>query len=129
MDSRGAVIEVYPDYFVNERGELFSAKSNRWLKPQEYVAGYWSYALRLNGKTCNKLAHRLVAASFLPNELGLPLVCHKDDDPSNNHVDNLYWGTKSSNLVDAYRNGKKTLTAGQKLKMREGKCQKYLSRT
>jgi hypothetical protein len=32
--------------------------------------------------------------------------CHKDDNPLNNHVDNLYWGTRDQNREDAIRNGK-----------------------
>lgn len=32
--------------------------------------------------------------------------CHKDDDRSNNHADNLYWGTHKQNMEDASRNGK-----------------------
>ena len=43
--------------------------------------------------------HRLVASTFIenpkPNEYGL--VMHKDDDPSNNCVDNLKWGNHSQN--------------------------------
>jgi hypothetical protein len=33
------------------------------------------------------------------------LACHKDDDRENNHVDNLYWGTPTSNMEDQTRNG------------------------
>lgn len=35
------------------------------------------------------------------------LGCHRDDDISNNHADNLYWGTRSENGKDAVRNGRK----------------------
>jgi len=34
------------------------------------------------------------------------VACHDDDDPTNNHLGNLRWGTYSSNALDAVRNGK-----------------------
>ena len=33
------------------------------------------------------------------------MCCHRDDDRSNNHIDNLYWGTPKENLEDRTRNG------------------------
>lgn len=44
--------------------------------------------------------HRLVAKLWVPNPKDLPIVCHKDDNPSNNHADNLYWGSPFDNLRD-----------------------------
>lgn len=42
--------------------------------------------------------HRLVAEAFIPNPDNLPIVNHKDENPSNNSVDNLEWCTVSYNL-------------------------------
>jgi hypothetical protein len=38
-----------------------------------------------------KTIHRLVAEKFIPNIDNLPQVNHKDENPSNNYVDNLEW--------------------------------------
>jgi hypothetical protein len=38
-------------------------------------------------------------------------ACHRDGNPKNNHVDNLYWGTKTENREDARRHG--TMRLGQ----------------
>ena len=44
-----------------------------------------------------KLVSRLVAITFLPNPENKPCVCHKDNNPLNNQVSNLYWGTYKEN--------------------------------
>lgn len=74
----------------------------RILKP---TAHYRSGHLRvfLEGKCIE--VHRLVAAAFLgPRPDGLE-VCHWDDNPRNNHVSNLRYGTFSDNMRDRVRNG------------------------
>ena len=49
--------------------------------------------------------HRLVALAFIPNPEMLPCVLHWDDDPTNNKVGNLRWGTLRENNLDRERNG------------------------
>ena len=52
--------------------------------------------------------HRLVAQLFIPNPENLPNVLHRDDDPTNNRVDNLYWGTQKDNMDDCHTKGRHT---------------------
>ena len=42
--------------------------------------------------------HRLVAEAFIPNPDNLPEVNHKDEDKSNNKVDNLEWCDRAYNM-------------------------------
>ena len=53
-----------------------------------------------------KYVHRLVAESFLDNQDNLPQVNHKDYDKSNNHVDNLEWISRKSNIDHAHAAGR-----------------------
>lgn len=59
-----------------------------------------------NGVYHEEYIHRLVAKNFIPSgmEDGLN-VLHWDDDPTNNRVENLRWGTQKDNYYDSVRNG------------------------
>lgn len=65
---------------------------------------YLSVNLR-KGKKINKLVHRLVAESFLPNPLNLSQVNHIDGNKLNNTVTNLEWCTRKYNMEHAVKNG------------------------
>ena len=60
--------------------------------------GYWEVVLS-DGMGLRKaiLVHRLVALTFIPNPHQYPIVNHKDEDSSNNNVDNLEWCTQQYN--------------------------------
>lgn len=60
--------------------------------------GYLFVVLRFNGRYKRYSVHRLVATAFIPNPDNLPQVNHKDEDKSNNRVDNLEWCTNHYNL-------------------------------
>ena len=59
--------------------------------------GYKNVMFCKEHKLYNKYVHRLVAEIFLPNPDNLPQVNHKDEDKSNNRVDNLEWCTSFYN--------------------------------
>lgn len=42
--------------------------------------------------------HRLVAQAFIPNPNNLPFINHKDENPSNNRVENLEWCDNAYNI-------------------------------
>lgn len=57
----------------------------------------------LSDKSITKfLVHRLVALNFLDNSKNLPIVNHKDGNPSNNALSNLEWCTNSYNTQHGY---------------------------
>lgn len=53
--------------------------------------GYLMVKLTKHHKTIGFSLHRLVAEAFIPNPQNYPQVNHKDEDKSNNCVENLEW--------------------------------------
>lgn len=80
-------------------GELITSYSGgiRAHNYDEY--GYDSIMLKKNGTVKNKAVHRLVAEAFIPNPDNLPIINHKDENPSNNRVENLEWCTNQYNVT------------------------------
>lgn len=91
-------IEGYNGYQVSNFGRIWNVKEQRYLKGGLQQNGYCRVTLQCgNGKKKNEKIHRLVARAFLPNPENLPFVNHKDENPQNNHVDNLEWCSPAYN--------------------------------
>ena len=77
--------------FINRH---LNFKKERILKPyKDGGKNYFIIALYKNGKREYKQIHRLVAEAFIPNTNNFPLVNHKDENKTNNYVNNLEWCT------------------------------------
>lgn len=75
-------------------------------RPGLKASGHLKVILYRDGKGHPLWVHRLVLEAFVgPCPDGL-MALHADDDPKNNTLSNLSWGTRSQNLLDAVRNGR-----------------------
>lgn len=59
---------------------------------------YKTVRLWKDGKYYTKYIHRLIAEAFIPNPNNFPFVNHKDEDGTNNSIDNLEWCTREYNV-------------------------------
>lgn len=106
MDELWKQVYGFPDYYVSNKGRLYSFKSNNFVSGTPNIrTGHVDVSLWVNSIRHRRLLHRLVAETFIPNPKRYPIVRHLDDDPLNNEVDNLSWGTQTDNMQDSIRNG------------------------
>lgn len=83
-------IPGFPHYYVTPMGDVYNS-SGKKLSPYQNAKGYQKVDLMTNGQKSKQWVHRLVAKAYIPNPDGLPMINHKDENPSNNCVDNLEW--------------------------------------
>lgn len=104
MDERWLPVDRFPAYWVSTLGRVYSTRTRKFLKPQMDSSGH--FQVRLSNERESKLVfvHRLMAEAFIVNPEGCPVVRHLDDDPSNNELYNLAWGTQRDNAEDSIRN-------------------------
>ena len=98
-------IKGYEGYYkITKDGDVFSIRSNRFLKLNYKKNGYVYIELNVDGVAKTHRVHRLVAEVFIPNPENKPFVNHKDGVKSNNHIENLEWVTGTENNLHAIRN-------------------------
>ena len=79
----------------------------RILRPQRNGSGHHQVGLSTGRRGARLfLVHRLMLEAFVgPCPPGHEAL-HRDDDPDNNRLSNLHWGTRSENTLDKVRNGR-----------------------
>lgn len=98
-------------YLISTKGRIMNTRYVKSLLEVEHPQykdskGYYTTNLRAYNKSTRERVHRLVAQTFIPNPNNLEYVCHIDDDPSNNSVDNLFWGSPQDNNTDKVLKGR-----------------------
>ena len=88
---------------VKSLGNYKSSKE-KILKLRSDRKGYLRVDLCKEGKRKTYTVHRLVAQAFIPNLENKLEVNHKDEDKTNNKVENLEWVTRKENINHGTRN-------------------------
>jgi hypothetical protein len=111
-------IPDYSGYIVSDRGNIMvlpklpknenaygkvkretNGRPGHLLSPRPTFHGHLQVCLTNDeGEQKMEYVHRLVAMAFLKNRKGLDVIMHLDDNPSNNVLSNLQWGTQKINL-------------------------------
>ena len=90
---------------MDKNGQL-----RRWpesiLEPNKSAKGYPRAELWKNNKGEYFFVHRLVLEAFVGEAPPGTHGCHWNDDPEDNRLENLRWGTSSDNALDRVRNGR-----------------------
>ena len=80
-------------------------RKERILKPRPAKSGHKFVALYADDVRTDWAVHVLVLTAFIgPRPAGSD-ACHWNDDPADNRLANLRWGTRSENALDCVRNG------------------------
>lgn len=103
MDGVGySKLPFAPYYVVTTEGDVISFRKSvpRYLSQTKTNNGH----LYVDIEGERYLVHRLIAMAFLTNNNNYPIVRHLDDNPENNALSNLAWGTYKDNTADCIRN-------------------------
>ena len=89
---------TYSNYKVYPDGRVWDTLREKYNTHYDR-GGYKFVSLKDDdGVWRTEYVHRLVGTTYLPNPDNLPVILHLDDNPSNNDVSNLRWGTQSDNV-------------------------------
>lgn len=114
MEERWTPVSDWEDYYaVSTHGRVMRTAPGKKTYPGKILSpgfkapGYLHVILCSGPRREQRTIHRMVAAAFLPlpEEPHRCFVAHKDNNPSNNCVDNLYWATPSENNYDQVLHG------------------------
>ena len=83
--------------YIRKNG-IMDHKPEIILRPKNNGTGYFTVCLYKNKTYKYYLIHRLVAQAFIPNPDNLSEVNHKDEDKTNNRVENLEWCSHKYNM-------------------------------
>ena len=91
-------IKDYEDtYAVSNLGRVKNIKTGKILKPTKETGGYMKVTLYKNGKAKYHRVHRLVISAFKANSDNKPEVNHRNEDKTDNRLNNLEWISHKDN--------------------------------
>ncbi len=99
-------IPDFPGYAVSSDGRVFSCRNSnghewRELKRTENPLGYSRVVVCQGYRPRNLFVHKLVLIAFDRKPIAGEVAMHVDDNPRNNSIGNLRWGTQKENVASA----------------------------
>lgn len=115
-------IEGWENYEISDFGNVRSVRTYPDNKrTSRHRNGYAVVGLYGNGKRCFKYVHRLVIAAFLyPSD---DEVNHRDLNKQNNHISNLEYSDRESNMRHRYMGEVRGVTYSKKRKSYQARMQ------
>lgn len=93
-------------YEVSDSCRIRNCSTGKVLTPDVDATGRGRVYLYKDKVRKRHYPYRLMLEAFVgPCPAGKE-ACHRNDDPSDNRLENLYWGTRSENMVDLVTNGR-----------------------
>lgn len=118
----GLIWKAIPEhhgYYASSDGQILSLKGHtpRILKPIKSRDGHLYVFLYDKGVMKKVWVHRAVLSAICGEDKKGLMCRHLDDNPSNNIITNLAWGTAKQNSDDKRKNG--NIVCGEKTKHRK----------
>ena len=108
-------VSGFPGYRVATDGSVWGRRRGQWRTLAHRPDPHYLRVTLCRGPALPKVrrpVHALVLEAFVgPCPDGLE-CCHENDDPTDNRLENLRWGTQKANAADAMRNGRKDSVRG-----------------
>lgn len=105
MENWKAIPGYEGQYEVSDQGNVRTFRrgaNGRLLKPGRMPQGHLSVAL---GRRNSQCVHKLVLLAFVGPAPDRHECCHNNGNPADNRLENLRWGTRRENILDAVRHG------------------------
>lgn len=96
----------FPAYICSTEGRIKNVRTQHILSPASQANGVSKVCLRNNNRQYTVQTHRLIAETFLGPHPNMD-VRHRNEDLSDNRVENLYWSNHSDTIREAYSRGSK----------------------
>ena len=100
------VIEFEDILEVSNLGRIRNNSTKIILKGMNHKSNNTTYKRIYMPDGSRKLLHRIVAETFISNDMNKPFINHIDNNGSNNSVSNLEWCTQTENMVHALKQGR-----------------------
>lgn len=117
METEYKIVSGYPAYRVGNDGTAWSRRQktgNRWIDSESWWPlegsvhhdGYRYITLYRDGTARSRKIAALVCEAFHGPRPEKMEACHDNGIRTDDHADNLYWGTRRENAADRQRHGR-----------------------